>query len=74
MGKCGTADTSVYFALSTLPLGRAAEEVELPSIAPDDFKYQWFDIRSFSGDFISSGFDFTFPVSYIKRAGTDISM
>lgn len=24
MGKCGTADTPVYFALSTLPLGRAA--------------------------------------------------
>ncbi len=24
MGKCGTADTPVYFALSTLPLGRAS--------------------------------------------------
>ena len=31
--------------------GRVAEEVELPPITPDDFKYQRFDIRSFSSDF-----------------------
>lgn len=54
--------------------GKKAEKVEPPPITPDDFKYQRFDIRLFLDDFISSGFDFTFPVSYIKRAGTDISM